>query len=291
MALALRNAHILLPRPTESTEDTLDRVADAVDGAISDLKSSYSLSASVRRQTLANETAIPLENCTEWGGDEDACAPIVLGSGCLLRWVLTLCFSALSDAQAEVCEEARLSLSGFCVGFMQSANDCASATDDEKLDHAAEADGVVQSSPALRMYVEHFITLAQEGGSAKTRRKIKRLQSAVESAADDVAKAVASKKLDNNIAKAKWKETTGVLALAAAVAAFPHHLPLVLPAALAQLASHGSSRNPIARECAKQTTSRFKASHSENWTALKRFFSTDQLESLEGDLSALSYFA
>ena len=245
----------------------------------------------MRRQALANETAIPLENCTEWGGDEDACAPGALGSGCLLRWVLTLCFSALSDAQPEVREEARLSLSGFCVGFMHSATDCISATDDDKVDHAAEADGVVQSSPALRMYVERFITLAQEGGSAKTRRKIKRLQSAVDSAADDVAKAAASKKLESNIAKAKWKETTGVLALAAAVTAFPHHLPLVLPAALAQLASHGSSRNPIARECAKQTTSRFKASHSENWTALKRFFSTDQLESLEGDLFALSYFA
>ena len=290
MALALRNAHILLPK-LERSEDAVDRVARAVDGAISDVKASYTLSASVRRQTVANETAAPLENCTEWGGDEDARAPAVLESGCLLRWVLTLCFSALSDAQAEVCEEARLSLSGFCMGFMQSAIHRTSATDDDEVDDAAEADGVVQSSPALRIYVERFVTLAQEGGSAKTRRKLKRLQAAVESAADDVAKAAASKKLDNNIAKAKWKETTGVLALAAVVTAFPHHLPLVLPAALAQLASHGSSRNPVARECAKQTTSKFKASHSENWTALKRFFSTDQLESLEGELFALSYFA
>ena len=74
MALALRNAHILLPK-LERSEDAVDRVARAVDGAISDVKASYTLSASVRRQTVANETAAPLENCTEWGGDEDARAP------------------------------------------------------------------------------------------------------------------------------------------------------------------------------------------------------------------------
>ena len=237
----------------------------------------------------------PREGETEWSCDQIELAPIALAmwqkgddAPVLLRWLLALCISTLSDPKAEVCEEARLSVASVIVKFMRIQNDRTDA--DVLVDDIAEADGVVFTSPALRGFCERFVDLAQGATSAKARRRLKRLRSAT-AGAEGEAKAKASRKLEKATAEVKWKETTGVLALAAAVSAFPHNLPLVLPTALAQLSLHGSSQNATARECAKTTLRKFKASHSDSWTGLKRFFTVDQLESLEGELFAPSYFA